>query len=107
MNEVQLAGWFATEAALDRTETEVTRASFIIRVADENGTEQFFRVICEGSAAAKVGAEAALAKLRGRLAAVTGSLRQSELTEGGQQTKATYIEGGRIEFLDSSHDVPA
>ena len=87
MNEVRLSGWFATEVALSESEGQGQGASFIIRVCNSSGKEDFFRVVCIGDAARVVREAVTERLLLGAPVEVVGSLSQD--VDGNEDSTKT------------------
>lgn len=101
MNSVAITGRLTTDPVTKGAGTqEVTR----FRVAIDNGANPATYVDCE--AWGRLGAAVATHLRKGRLVAITGTLRQAEWTDDeGQRHERHYVTATNVDFLDRPADV--
>lgn len=100
MNEVQLVGILASEVGLNKLE-EGQEASFILEVTRPEGGSDLFRIRGLGHAAEALADEAEERGMRGRRAAVAGTLRHEAWTDApGQSGKSVHVQARFVEFLN-------
>ena len=96
MNNVSITGRLTTDPTTKEAGAqEVTR----FRIAIDNGPNPATYVDCE--AWGRLGAAIAAHVCKGRLVAVTGTLRQAEWADGdGQRHERHYVSATYVDFLD-------